>query len=172
MKPASHTYRFSLASEVDASAVEVWAHALSMAGVNRELFPLARMTSPPGVAVLDPGSVQLGRPLFRSWILLFGLLPIDYDDLTFVEFEPGRRFLEASPLLSQREWVHERIVEPKGSGCRISDSISFVPRVTLLGPVYLPVFRLVFRLRHRNLSRIFGRLLSNLPMQRTRGEQA
>ena len=33
-------------------------------------------------------------------------MPIDYDDLTFIELEPVRRFLERSPMLSQREWQH------------------------------------------------------------------
>jgi len=41
-------------------------------------------------------------------------VPIDYDDLTFIELEPVRRFLERSPMLSQREWQHERVIEAAG----------------------------------------------------------
>jgi hypothetical protein len=37
---------------------------------------------------------------------------VDRSDLTFLELEPGRRFLEQSPMLSMKLWRHERIVEP------------------------------------------------------------
>jgi ligand-binding SRPBCC domain-containing protein len=147
---------FEFLSRLAAPASEVWAHATSMRGVNRELFPLARMTHPRELAVLDPALVPIGQRVFRSWILAAGIVPIDYDDLTFIELEPGRRFLERSPMLTQREWQHERVIEPSDGGSTLTDRVRFVPRVPLLGPVFLAVFRLAFRLRHRNLRRIFG----------------
>ena len=126
----SRPYSFELSSQLAAPAEEVWAHAASMRGVNRELFPLARMTHPRGLSVLEPGSVPLGARAFRSWILAAGVLPIDYDDLTIVELEPGRRFLERSPMLTQRLWTHERIVEPRaGGGASLTDRVSFEPRL-------------------------------------------
>ena len=134
--------------------------ATSMRGVNRELFPLARMTYPRGLAVLEPGRVPLGTRAFRSWILALGALPIDYDDLTFVALEPCR-FLERSPMLTQREWRHERVVEPAPGGSIVTDRIRLVPRLAALGPLFALVFRLAFRLRHRNLRRIFGTASSN-----------
>jgi len=149
-------YRFEFSSRVTAPAAEVWAHATSMRGVNRELFPLARMTHPRELSVLEPERVPLGQRVFRSWILALGVLPIDYDDLTFVALEPGRRFLERSPMWSQREWQHERVVEPTAGGSILTDRVSFAPRVAWLGPIFLAVFRLAFALRHRNLRRIFG----------------
>jgi hypothetical protein len=124
--------------------------------VNRELAPLARMTSPRAFRSLDLEQVQLGRRVFRSWILAAGILPVDYDDLTLVELEPGRRFLERSRMLTQRLWEHERIVEPADGGCVLSDRVSFSPRVTCLGPLFRVIFSLAFRVRHRNLRRIFG----------------
>ena len=75
-----------------APADRVWEHASSFAGVNRELWPLS-MTHPADRARLTPESVPLGRPAFRSWILLFGLIPVDYDDITLVELEPGQFYL-------------------------------------------------------------------------------
>ena len=127
-----------------------------MRGVNRELFPLARMTHPRELSVLEPGIVPLGQRAFRSWIFAFGLVPIDYDDLTFIEIERGRRFLERSPMLTQREWQHERVIEADGSGSTLTDRVRFAPRFAALGPLLLPVYRLTFWLRHRNLRRIFG----------------
>ena len=149
-------YGFEFASRLAAPAAEVWAHATSMRGVNRELSPLARMTHPRELSVLEPGLVSLGQRAFRSWIFAFGLVPIDYDDLTFIEIEWGRRFLERSPMATQREWQHERVIEPAAGGSTITDRVSFAPRVAWLGPLFLPVFRMTFALRHRNLRRMFG----------------
>jgi ligand-binding SRPBCC domain-containing protein len=152
----ARTHGFEFSTRLAAPAAEVWAHATSMCGVNRELFPLARMTHPRELSVLEPGIVPLGQRAFRSWIFAFGLVPIDYDDLTFVELEWGRRFLERSPMLTQREWQHERVIEADGSGSILTDRVRFASRVAALGPLFLPVFRLTFWLRHRNLRRIFG----------------
>jgi hypothetical protein len=150
------TYRFSVASELAAPAPEVWAHAMTIRGVNRELFPLARMTCPAELG-RDLSRAPLGRRACRSWILVGGILPVDYDDVTFVERDPGRRFLECSPMLSQREWRHERIIESYGGGSIVIDRVEFVTRVPSLGPVFLRLFHLAFRLRHRNLRRLFPR---------------
>jgi ligand-binding SRPBCC domain-containing protein len=152
----SRAYSFEFSSRLAAPADEVWAHAASMRGVNRELSPLARMTHPRELSVLEPGRVPLGQRAFRSWIFALGVVPIDYDDLTIVELEPGRRFLERSPMLTQREWQHERVVDRDGSGSIVTDRVRFTPRVAVLGPAFLVVFRLAFRLRHRNLRRLFG----------------
>jgi ligand-binding SRPBCC domain-containing protein len=147
---------FEFSSRLAAKPDAVWAHATTFAGVNRELFPLARMTHPRDRTTLDPADVVPGQRLLRSWILAFGVLPIDYDDLTFVELEPGRRFVERSPMLTQREWRHERVVEPDGAGSRVTDRLCFVPRVAALGALHEAVFRMAFALRHRNLRRLFG----------------
>jgi ligand-binding SRPBCC domain-containing protein len=147
--------QFAFSSRLAAAPETVWAHAMSIRGVNRELFPLARMTCPRDLG-RDLTHLPLGRRAFRSWILAAGLVPIDYDDLTFVELEPGRRFLERSSMMSQREWCHERTVEPAECGSILTDRVRFVPRLPALGAVFLPVFRLSFRLRHWNLRRLFG----------------
>lgn len=148
-------FAFELSSRLAAPADVVWAHATSMHGVNTELFPLVRMTHPRGLDSLAERRVPLGARAFRSWILLAGLVPIDYDDLTFIELEPGR-FLERSPMLTQRAWEHERRVEPSGTGCVVTDRIHSTPRIAPLAPLFGWVYRLAFELRHRNLRRRFG----------------
>ena len=146
-------------SDLAATPAQLWAHAVDPVGINAELRPLLRMTFPAAAAAKDIiSTAPTGRTLFRSWILLGGIVPVEYDDLCLVEVEPGRRFLERSRLLSQRVWQHERIIEPVGDGGRITDVVSFEPRVSLLAPLHAAVFGLVFTLRHRNLRRIFGRL--------------
>ena len=149
---------FSICSRLAAPAQEVWRQASTMAGVNRELWPLARMTCPGGRSRLDDPSVVLGERLFRSWILLFGLIPVDYDDLTIVALEPQGGFLEDSTMLSQSRWQHRRSVHAIEGGCSITDHVEFVPRVGPLGRLYQAVFQFAFRLRHRNLKKQFGQL--------------
>ena len=109
-------------SELAADADRVWAHATSMAGVNAELRPWLRMTSPRGVE-LRPQVIQPpGEFAFHSWLLLGGVLPFDRHALGFEAMEPAQRwFNERSSSWVQREWVHRRSIAALGSGCRLTD---------------------------------------------------
>ena len=145
-----------VSSRLSAPPEAVWERAMSAAGINDELGPLLRMTVPRGLDELDLATVEPGR-LGRSWILLFGLLPVDYDDLGLERVEPGRGFLERSTMLSQRLWEHERTIEPAaGGGCTIADRVAWEPRPPLPGRLLRPLFGAVFRHRHRRLRRRFG----------------
>jgi len=112
------------------------------------------MTFPPGINDLT-AAWRPGERLFRSWLLVGGLLPVEYDDVVFQEVEPGQRFLERSSLLTQRLWEHERTIEPTRQGSRVTDRVRFVPRLPWLAALYGPVFQAVFRWRHRKLRRLF-----------------
>jgi len=149
-------FSFTTETALAADAARVWAHATSFDGVNRELAPFAHMTTPPSVQTIDENTVVLGQRLLRSWILAFGVMPIDYDDVVIVELEVGRRFLERSTMLTQRVWEHERTVEPAPGGCVLRDRIRFEPRIPALGYAQKPIFKMVFRNRHRQLVKIFG----------------
>jgi len=99
----------------------------------------------------------LGERIGRSWILLFGLVPFDYDDLTLVRLEPGRGFLERSTMLSQRLWEHERTIAPDGrGGCRIADRVCWQPRLGFPARPLRPAIAWFFRHRHKRLRRRFG----------------
>jgi hypothetical protein len=129
---------------------------MSEEGINAELGPLLRMTVPRGAESLDLDTVEPG-PLGRSWILLFGLVPIDYDEIGLERIDRGRGFLERSRMLSQRLWEHERTIEPGGDGaCTIVDRVAWEPRLPLPGGLLRPLFRAFFRHRHRQLQRHFG----------------
>jgi hypothetical protein len=142
----------TVASELGADAAAVWAHAASLDGVNAELAPL-RMSGPRGVA-LDDKMVPLGRPAFVSVVTLWGVVPLDLHELTLVDVAPGRSFHEASRSLVQRRWVHVRRVEASaGGGCRVSDEVTFTPR--LLGGLVRAIIVRTFARRHRRLRRMF-----------------
>lgn len=140
-------------STVAAPAPAVWERVASFEGVNHELGPWLRMTAPDAIRDIDADSVPLGARWFRSWVLLFGVVPVDYDDLCIVELEPGHRFLERSSMATMRIWQHERILEPEGDATRVTDRLTFTPR--LLVPRALARFavRALFRHRHRRLAR-------------------
>ncbi len=146
-----------VSSLLDASPDEVWERVITPEGINDEMRPYLRMTLPAGVDGLDPERIELGEKIGRSWILLFGLIPFDYDDLTLVELDPSRGFLERSQMLSQRSWEHERTLEPTGEdGCLIADRVRWQPRLGLPGRPLRPVIGWFFRYRHKRLQRHFG----------------
>jgi ligand-binding SRPBCC domain-containing protein len=146
-----------VASRLAAPAASVWDRVASFEGINDELRPLMRMTAPPDVRRLEPEQVVLGERICRSWVLLFGFLPFDYDDLVLVALDPGRGFHERSTMLSMRRWEHERWIEPDGGGaCTLHDRLTFEPRLPLPGRAFEPVVRAIFRHRHRRLRRRFG----------------
>lgn len=145
-----------VSSELEAGAEAVWARAIDPAGINYELGPLMRMTIPAWAADFgldDPEPGHIGR----SWVLLFGLIPFDYDDITVVRVEPGRGFLERSTMLSQRLWEHERTLDPLGENrCRITDRVAWEPRLPIPAALLRPLVHNTFRHRHRRLRRAFG----------------
>ena len=149
-------FELTARSRLDAPAERVWARVSTMAGVNDELAPLFRMTHPPGLDRLEPGLVEPGQRAFRSWVLLLGAIPVDYDDLTIVRLDPGRGFLERSPLGTQRLWEHERAILPAGEGCELVDRVCHEPRVPVAQRAQSALLKRVFRHRHRRVRKRFG----------------
>lgn len=153
------TFEVVTSSVLDAPPDRVWERVSTMPGVNYELWPILRMTYPRWAERLDPGTVPLGRRIFRSWILLFGIVPCEYDDVRLERLDPGNGFLERSTMLGQRLWEHERTLEdPAGAPgtCRLTDRVRFIPRLPAGGRVALAIVRRLFRHRHRRLRKAFG----------------
>lgn len=149
-------HSFEISTPLFAPADEVWRHVTSIAGVNGELLPLLRMTVPAALSGATLDSVPLGRRLGRSWLLLFGFLPVDFDDLTVAERGPGFRFLERSAMLTQSRWTHERVVVPRDAGCTVTDRLRWQGRIAPLGAMYRLAVPILFRHRHARLRRRFG----------------
>jgi ligand-binding SRPBCC domain-containing protein len=138
---------------------EVWAHVTTVNGINDELGPWLRMTSTRALRENGLAEVRVGERLCRSWVLLLGVLPVDYDDITLERLDPPRGFLERSRMLSQRAWEHERTVEP-GDGdagsCVLTDRIRYEPRLPVPDALLRALYTAIFRHRHRRLRRRFG----------------
>jgi ligand-binding SRPBCC domain-containing protein len=143
-------------SELGASRARVWEWITSVGGISRELWPILKMTVPANVKNIQDVHVEPGRPLFRSWVLLGGLLPIDRTDLTILELRAGAGFLEESPMLSMRLWRHERTLDGGGAHTTLTDKLTFEPRFT--SPLVTWFIRTVFAHRHAVLRRHFGRV--------------
>ena len=146
-----------MTSRLEAPPQAVWERITTEAGINDEMRPIIRMRFPRAMRRLDPEAIELGVPLGRCWLLLFGLLPFDYDELTLLRLDPGRGFLERSRMLSQRLWEHERTLEPSGAqGCLITDRVRWQPRRGVPGAALRPLIGAFFRHRHARLRRRFG----------------
>lgn len=148
---------FEVSSRLAAPAADVWARATTAEGINDELMPLVRMTVPRGRRDFSIADVRPPERLGRSWLLLGGVLPFDWDDIGLERLGPGFAFSERSTMLSQRAWEHDRTVEPLGErACVVTDRVRYEPRVPGIAPLLLPLLRAVFRHRHRRLRRRFG----------------
>jgi ligand-binding SRPBCC domain-containing protein len=157
---------FQKTSLIRGSADEVWNHVTRPQGINDELFPLLRMTVPRALKGKTIDDVELGKPLCRSWVLLFGIIPFDYDDLVIKERDSGglggrRRFRETSSMLSIREWEHERTLRPVPGGCEVTDRVSFelgwpLARVPGMQCMVAGALRYLFNHRHSRLARRFN----------------
>jgi hypothetical protein len=128
-----------------AAPAEVWESIVSMPDVNAELMPVVPMTYPLGYEGLDRVPLVPGRRLFRSMLLLFGVLPVDVHAIALASLNPGRGFLESSSSLLHRRWIHERVLKPDSGGPSLSDRLYFECRVPGLGMSLTPVVRAVFR---------------------------
>jgi len=89
-------------STLRASRTEIWNWITDITCLRKEMMPFLRMTAPRGVARLTDVQVTLGKPLFRSWILYFGVLPLDYSKVTLLSFAFEQGFVEQSPMVSMR----------------------------------------------------------------------
>jgi ligand-binding SRPBCC domain-containing protein len=145
-----------------APAEEVWARAVTPEGINDELRPILRMTMPRAYRGKTIDDVKVGEPLGRSWIYLFRVLPVDYDNLTLAGLEPGRRFRERSTMLSMTLWQHEREVVPVGEAeCEVTDRLTFTLRPPMawipgMKRLAIATVRHLFAHRHRRLAERYG----------------
>ncbi|MGB1581680.1 MAG: hypothetical protein ACPHER_09265 [Nevskiales bacterium] len=129
---------------------------MSLATVNSELRPLARMTAPTEWQQRPIMQWPAQQRLFKSWILLLGILPIDRHHFYFEWFDPEQGFCERSASSSNSLWRHQRRVTASAAGCVVTDSLQYQNRLPLCGAILKPVYQMVFWHRHRKLRARYG----------------
>lgn len=144
----------SFESTLAASPKKVWAWITSFDGISKEMAPILQMSAPKGMRDIASIPFEPGVPMFRSWIRLGGVLPIDFSDLTLLSLTPGKGFVEQSRMGSMRLWRHERAISPHGSGCRITDTLNIEPRFG--GRLAVAFVRKFFSHRHSMLRKHLG----------------
>src|SRR5690606_41355585 len=113
-----------------------------------------RLPGPKGMRDMASIAFEAVVPLFRRWIRLGGIRPVDVSDLTLVSLAPGEGFVEQSRMGSMRLWRHERRISPHGSGCQIIDTLTIEPR--LGGRLSVAFVRKFFAHRHSMLRKHLG----------------
>lgn len=144
-------------SHLRAPRQRVWEWITSIEGISAEMWPIFRMTTPKGVTSLDDLNVEPGVRMFRSYVLLLGVLPIDYSDMTLIELDRGNGFVEESPMGSMKSWRHERRILPStdhADAVLLVDQLTFRPRFARRLAKWF--IRRVFTHRHAVLRRRLG----------------
>ncbi len=150
------TIEFEIASTLAAHRDEVWPVVSTMTGVNFELHPVLHMTSRKEHELLATAATP-GQVVFRSWLLLFGVVPFDRHALAFESMDDGRGFVEESSSWLQRRWRHERtLTEVSTGGCVVSDRLVIKPRLGISRPVVAAIVEHLFEHRHGRLRKRFG----------------
>jgi ligand-binding SRPBCC domain-containing protein len=141
-------------SALEAPLAVVWDRAVRVSGANDELWPLAKMTRPSVVDRLTaPG--RGGLPPFRSWFLLFGVVPIDRRTMEFEVLEEGR-FVESSTSWLNGRARHERTATASSGGATVlTDKLVIESRGMLVDALIRASVTQTFRRRHRRLRRHF-----------------
>ncbi len=144
-------------SRLSAPVDRVWEWITSVKGISAELWPFLRMTAPRHMVSLADVQIELGVPMFRSYIFLFGFLPFGYSDMTLLELDEKSGFIEQSPMSSMKLWRHERRILPCSSEPNVvllTDQLTFHPRMAKRLTSWF--MNRVFTHRHRVLSKNLG----------------
>ncbi|MGV9797927.1 hypothetical protein ACWDTP_07690 [Mycobacterium sp. NPDC003449] len=151
-----HTFR--KVSEIACPIDRVWERVTTQEGINDEMGPYMKMTMPRQFRGKSIADVSPGTRIGKSFLLLFGVLPFGFDDITIAKIEPGRMFREESIMTGMRIWVHHRTLEPLGDNTIVTDEITLAPQAPMglipgWGRLMSWVLSAFFSHRHRRLDR-------------------
>ena len=141
-------------SVLDAPPSVVWERAVALSGANDELWPLAKMTFPLRLDSHTPPEEVVGRR-FRTWMLAFGVLPVDHRTMEIEVFEECR-FRECSNSWLQGNVCHERTADVADHRSTVlTDKLVVQSRGRLADALLRRSITMTFNHRHRRLRRHF-----------------
>jgi hypothetical protein len=146
---------FSVRSRLAVSPDRFARHASTLRGVNNELFPLAWMLASRQWSRRPIDQWPIGSHLFSSWVFLLLCIPADIHRFGLLEAS-SRGFSEKSESLWLQSWCHDREWAGVEGVTIVHDSIRFEARLRLVEPLLAPLYRAIFRNRHRRLRKKFG----------------
>jgi hypothetical protein len=144
-----------LVSELEAPRALVWDRVVRVSGANDELWPFAKMTRPAFEDRLtspEPGML----PPFRTWFLLFGLVPVARRSMQLEVLAEGR-FVETSTSWLTGTSRHERVATTGARGSTVlTDRLTIESRGKVMDAVMRAGISTTFRRRHRRVQRHFA----------------
>lgn len=142
--------KFEIESILPLEAQTLATDLLCMTGVNYELAPSVKMSAPHPWNSKPIWEWPVGKELFSSTVLFFGLIPIDVHHFKFQSVGKAG-FQESSSSLFNKVWGHERTLLACGPDTRVRDVVIFESRLGTLGYWLTPVYRWIFAHRHKRL---------------------
>jgi len=148
-------------SELEAPLALVWDRVVRVSGANDELWPFAKMTRPAfedRLTAPEPGTL----PPFRTWFLLFGLVPVARRSMHLEVVAEGR-FVETSTSWLTGTSRHERVATTTADGTTVlADRLTIESRGKVMDAVMRAGITTTFRRRHRRLQRHFRAIASSV----------
>jgi hypothetical protein len=141
---------FEMETQLAVSSSKLAHDTLNMSGVNYELGSLLKMSVPDIWQKKSVTEWPTNQNLFSSNILLLGLIPIDRHSFKFKTIH-SCGFNETSKSLMNTLWSHERLIKSVGSGSAVKDVIVYKSRLGILGNLFMPVYKAIFKHRHNRL---------------------
>lgn len=142
--------RFEVTTRLCVDPSQLARDTLTMEGVNYELGPLLSMSTPASWHSKPITEWPINQALFTSTIFLLGFIPIDRHQFKFDAIHQFG-FHEASKSMINSEWSHERVISPDGLGSIVKDVVIYKSKLGVLGALFTPVYKAIFRHRHRRL---------------------
>jgi len=131
----------------------LWDNIHTFERVNFELFPMMKMTTPSAYKIMPLENFPVNVFVFKSIVLLFGLIPIEVSSIRLKFVKKNEGFIEESKMLLSRDWKHTRNLSNVDGKCKLEDIIEVRPRWFLLKPVLWVFIKLLFANRHRRVKK-------------------
>ena len=143
-------------TQVKVDKTTAWEWITSLTGISNEFPSFIKLVVPKGIRSLEDVDFEPGKPMFRGYGKLFGIipLPLAYSDLCLMELEKENGFIERSEMPLMNLWQHERRILEKDGATVIRDVLTFEPKFAT--KISVRMVDSLFKKRHRNLKAYLG----------------